>query len=125
MADFLLTNDTGAQYPFVKNWFDHFRVCRHILQASQLQALAVKHKCTIIYGSKSWDQDGFCVEVFNGKDADELHTFLQKWHQVARHRDLIVKGTDAKNKLGEKLKNREKMQKTTIKLIVKTKHTIM
>lgn len=120
-----MTNDTCAQYPFIKNWFDHFRVCVHNLNASQIKELAIKHKCTIIHGNKSWNHNGRCVEVFNGKEFREFHEFLKKWQTVAKHRDVIVNGSDEKCALAKLLKEQDKLQTDFGKQMLEAKHTIM
>lgn len=127
LADFLLTKDTCARYPFVKNLFDQFQVIDGACKKtpSQLFMIAREYNCTIIHGNKSLSPSGQYTEIYNGKGAEQFQELLTKWQHVAKYRDSKINALDKKFALDLELLELNQIQKDNDKQIFAAKRTIM
>lgn len=94
LADQILTEETLAEYPLIKNWFDSIRVYTHTAKANPkaIRRLAIKHRCKIIFfENKCFHEDGQYSEIFNGKSDGDMKDFLEKWQKVALQRNIKLK----------------------------------
>lgn len=91
MADVLLSDGTRDAHPFIKNWFDQFRIATGKISCAKLQSDAKKSECTILHEKRRiFTADGTVREIHHGLSWNEFNTFLCEWKKCANERDTKI-----------------------------------
>lgn len=121
----MLTDETKAKYPSVKNWFDQFCVCTGNISSEILRKQAQEHRCRIIHGTECYHENGTYTEVFNGKQPARIRKVLVEWKKIAEQRDVKLKAQCEKFILDTEMELQEKSRNNNAEKILQAKHSIL
>lgn len=108
MADILLSGGTCRSNPFVKNWFDQFRIVTDNIEAEGLQQEAMYMDCTILHENRCYCEDGSVHEICHELSMDALKKFLCDWKECVNVRVTNIGKQGSKYTLVKKMDKQAK-----------------